>query len=41
VEDYFGVRDARTAANEGRAPQSAGVVPLRRLDTLDPGRAKR
>jgi hypothetical protein len=39
VQYYFGVRDVRTAANDGPAPQSAGVVPLRRVP--DPERAKR
>jgi hypothetical protein len=42
VEYYFAVRDARTAANDGRYAPSAGVVPLPRVDPpLDPERAKR
>ena len=41
VEYYFGVRDARTAANDGPATRSAGVVPLRRVHSVDSERAKR
>ncbi len=42
VEYYFGVRDARTAANDVRHPDSPVAVPMARVDRpLDPGRVNR
>ncbi len=42
VEYYFAVRDARTAANDVRYPESPVAVSVARIDRpLDPERAKR